>query len=684
MQNTTHGTFGIGRKIARLVAVSVLAAMSILAILLMVNQLRESIAAKQKNLESVGYVFAAAIAEHIEKQDRAEIQRVLTSISRVPDIVHAVAVDENNAVIASMESNLVDQEAGLWQMLTRGNLPVSVSVIRGGVAVGRLVIVGDIKEIRMHLLWSLLTTLIASGLAAACAVALSKPLQQKITGPIINLTKSIQQVRETRNYRPAEVVNAEGETRVLVEAFNGMIGDIRNRDAALQKLAYYDPLTGLPNRVSFQKKLGDILSTNTPIDEKLAAVFLLDIDNFHAINDALGHSIGDALLMNVAALLNDEAGSTAFVARLGGDEFAVILSGVATKAEAESELACFIASLYQPIDILGNELHITASVGALLLPQDGPNPGDAQRNMDLALHAAKLTGPGRVYFYNQSLTEAIQEEAELVHGLRQALTGTGLEVHFQPIIDLKTGKTEGFEALTRWNHPQKGMISPVKFIPVAEKSGLISALGDWVLNTSCKTAKAWLDDGHPPRTVAVNISAAQMLQAGFLEKVRNALQESGLPAHLLCLELTESLFVGKSMNMVQKLLVELKAMGIRTALDDFGTGYSSLSYLEHLPFDKLKIDRAFIKSIGNGQKNIDLLHGIIDLAHALGMKVVAEGAEKQEEIEALITLNADAVQGYIYAKPSPADVAVARANAIDAEVLAAQFVLKNIGGPGRT
>jgi diguanylate cyclase (GGDEF)-like protein len=676
-QNSSHGTFGIGRRIARLVALSVLSAMLILAVLLMVNQLRESISTKQKNLESVGYVFAAAMAELIEDHDRPEIQRVLTSISRVPDIIHAVAVDQNNGVIASMgnatllDSNVVNKDAGLWQMLTKGNLPVSVDIIRGGSAVGRLVIIGDISDIRVNLLWSMLTTLIASVLATICAVPLSKPLQQQITGPIINLTKSIQQVRETRNYRPAAVEKAEGETRVLVDAFNGMIGDIHNRDLALKKLAYFDPLTGLPNRVSFQKSLGEILSPGATGEKKHAAVFLLDIDNFHAINDAMGHSIGDALLMNVAALLNDEAGDKAIVARIGGDEFAIIVPELDSKIAAQSALACFIASLYQPIDILGNELHITASVGALLLPEDCANAGDAQRNMDLALHAAKSNGPGRVYFYNQGLTEAIQEEAELVLGLRLALQGDGLEVHFQPIINLSSGKTEGFEALARWNHPVKGMISPAKFIPIAEKSGLISALGDWVLYTSCKTAKAWQDQGHPARTVAVNISAAQMLQAGFLEKVRKALHESGLPANLLCLELTESLFVGKSMNTVQKLLIELKAMGIHTALDDFGTGYSSLSYLEHLPFDKLKIDRAFIKGIGNGQKNIDLLHGIIDLAHALGMTVVAEGAEKQEEIAALIALKADAVQGYIYAKPSPSDVAVARANAIDAEAIAA-------------
>jgi EAL domain-containing protein (putative c-di-GMP-specific phosphodiesterase class I) len=259
-------------------------------------------------------------------------------------------------------------------------------------------------------------------------------------------------------------------------------------------------------------------------------------------------------------------------------------------------------------------------------------------------------------------------------------------VHYQPIISLNSGTTEGFEALARWNDPERGMISPAKFIPIAEKSGLISALGDWVLRTTCTTAKSWLDQGEPERTVAVNISAAQMLQVGFIENVRDTLKDSGLPARLLCLELTESLFVGKSMNAVQKLLIELKAMGIRTALDDFGTGYSSLSYLEHLPFDKLKIDRAFVKGLSSGKKSLDLLHGIIELAHALGMTVVAEGAERIDEIDALRFLKADAVQGYYFAKPATAAAALAMANEIDARNAQeyAAISQKNIGGPGRT
>jgi EAL domain-containing protein (putative c-di-GMP-specific phosphodiesterase class I) len=240
-----------------------------------------------------------------------------------------------------------------------------------------------------------------------------------------------------------------------------------------------------------------------------------------------------------------------------------------------------------------------------------------------------------------------------------------LEVHYQPIVDLHTNRIHGFEALARWKHPTRGYIPPLKFIPVAEKSGQISALGDWVLRESCIQAKAWLDEGQAPRSVAVNISAAQILQVGFLESVRRTLKETALPPNLLCLELTESLFVGKSMSAVRKLLTELKALGISTALDDFGTGYSSLAYLEHLPFDKLKIDRSFVRGMQTGKKNVDLMKGIINLAHSLGMTVVAEGAESLGELSLLRELNADSVQGYVYAKPAPATEALTHADQID-------------------
>ncbi len=659
----------IGHKIATLVALSVFAAMIILATILSMIQVQETIKSKRASLEATAFVFASAIADHVEARDRGEIHRVLRSVARVPAVLNAAALDNKGVMIAQMgsvtflESDIIDSHPGFFAMLTKGILPISVDIKRGGQIAGSLILLADISDVRIHLFWNLFTTIVAAAIASGLAVPISRPLQRKVTAPLVDLTKSITRVRETRNFETADITGAEGETKLLVESFNGMIVDIRTRDLAMQKLAYFDPLTGLPNRVHFQKIVEDLFRDNQAT--QTAVLFIADIDNFHAINDAMGHSIGDALLMNIAALFKDEAGVNAQVARLGGDEFAICVPNVSTIAEAEIALARFIATLYHPIKILGQELHLTAAIGAVVVPLQATSSDEVQRHLNLALHEAKQLGAGRVCFFKQELADNIKFEAEIAQGLRVALNSNELEVHYQPVVDLKSGFVTGFEALARWNHPLKGYIPPSKFIPIAEKSGIISDLGDWILDESCKQAKAWLDAGHEPRSVAVNISAAQIIQSGFLEKVRHALVESGLPAELLCLELTESLFVGKSRNTVEKMLVELKLLGVRTALDDFGTGYSSLSYLESLPFDKLKIDRAFVSGMQGGQKNLNLMRGIINLAHALGMSVVAEGAETFEEVNLLRSLNADTVQGFFYAKPAPAAVALEIANQID-------------------
>ncbi len=671
MQFVKKDKSGIGRKIAKLVAYSVFAAMIILALLLSIMQVKETFETKRAGLEATAFVFASAIADHVEARNSGEIQRVLRSVARVPAILNAAALDKTGATIAQMgnatflRSDLIDDKQSTLAMLTKGFLPITVDIKRGGEIVGSLVMFADISDVRFHLFWNLFTTFLASLVAAGFAVQISVPLQHKITAPLVALTTAITKVRDTRSFEVANIDGAQGETRVLVESFNGMIDDIRTRDQAMQKLAYFDPLTGLPNRVHFQKIVDELF--NNPNGPQSAALFVADIDNFHAINDAMGHSIGDAMLMNLAALFKDEAGETAQIARLGGDEFAICVPNISTIAEAELQLARFIATLYQPVKLLGQELHITVAVGAIVVPLQATNSSEAQRFLNLALHEAKNLGPGRVCFFRQELADNIKAEAELAQGLRLALSNNELQVHYQPVVDLKTKLVTGFEALARWKHPTKGFISPARFIPVAEKSGMISELGDWILLESCKQAKAWIDAGQSPRTVAVNISAAQIIQSGFMGKVRAALSESGLPANLLCLELTESLFVGKSMTTVEKMLYQLREIGVCTALDDFGTGYSSLSYLENLPFDKLKIDRAFVSGMKGGRKSIDLMKGIINLAHALGMSVVAEGAESADEVRTLRELDADSVQGYIYAKPAPAEQALEIANQIDSQ-----------------
>ncbi len=657
----------IGRKISSLIAFSVFTAMMLLAVFLGFTQLNESVKQKHLSLESTAYIYASALADQIEQKDRLGAQQVLRSIARVPNILHAVAIDNSGKAIASMgnitflTTDQVGAKPSMFEMLTKGNLPVAVDIVRGGENVGKLIILGDIRDIRRQLSLTLLTTAIASIVASLLAFPISSPLRHRIITPIVTLTNSMKKMRETRSFVTTTVNEAEGETRVLVDTFNSMINDIHHRDEALRKLAYFDPLTGLPNRVKFQRVLEDTVASKI----ESAAVFILDIDNFHAINDAMGHSIGDALLMDVAARLVSELPENASIARLGGDEFAIFMPGIANTSDAQIALAKLISAFYTPIKILGHEIHVALSAGVVLFPEHASTSTEIQRYLDLALYDAKKSGTGRVTFFRRELVDNLNEEAELVKGLRHALANDHITAFFQPVINIKTGRVEGFEALARWIDPIKGHISPGKFVPIAEKSGLISTLGTKILKLSCQQAKRWQMSGKDNWTVAVNVSAAQILQSGFIDQVRAVLDETQLPPHLLCLELTESLFVGKSMLIVQKMLQDFRDLGIETALDDFGTGYSSLSYLEHLPFDKLKIDRAFVKDAKEGSKNTELLKGIINLAHGLGMIVVAEGAETHSELAVLQKLGADSVQGYIFAKPQPAELATLTANIID-------------------
>ncbi len=658
----------IGRKIASLVALSVFSAMILLAIFLGFSQVKNEVEQKRKSLEATALIYASALADDINTENQLGAQQTLRSIARLPVVLHAAAINSKGKTIAAMgnltflTTDQASSDPSVFELLTKGNLPVSIEILKGSEVVGHLIILGDIRDIRSNLFWTLLTTFGASFIAALLAFPISAPLRNRIVNPIVSLTAAMKKMRETRSYETTTIAGAEGETRVLVETFNSMIGDIHQRDASLRKLAYFDPLTGLPNRAHFQRNLEELFQEG---EIQPSAFFVFDIDNFHAINDALGHGIGDALLMDVAARFHSEIPEGGSIARLGGDEFVVHIPNINNLTDAQNALARLQASLYMPLKFLGHEIHVSASCGAVLAPEDAETPSQVQRALDLALYDAKKAGTGRVSFFRKELVDVLTQEAELIKGLRTALAEQKLTAFFQPVVNLDTGYVEGFEALARWNDPVKGHISPAQFIPAAEKAGLISTLGTQILRLACKQAKHWKDAGRPDWTVAVNVSAAQIMQAGFTEQVREILEETQVPPHLLCLELTESLFVGKSMAIVQNMLREFRILGIKTALDDFGTGYSSLSYLEHLSFDKLKIDRAFVHNAQVGTKNTELLKGIINLAHGLGMIVVAEGAETQVELDILRKLKADCVQGYVIAKPMPAEQATIAADLYD-------------------
>jgi diguanylate cyclase (GGDEF)-like protein/PAS domain S-box-containing protein len=443
--------------------------------------------------------------------------------------------------------------------------------------------------------------------------------------------------------------------------FRSVVQDISERKRAveqLEQLAFYDQLTGLPNRAMFTRELDALLAGDEWGD---AALLLLDLDRFKDVNDSLGHTSGDELLSKVSAMIASRLRSEHLLARIGGDEFAIIMRRSRGQRDAAALAASIIEGVSGSILLSNGEVAIGTSIG-IAFPNGESSGLNLFRKADLALYKAKEGGRGCFEFFRQDMDEALQHKMRLERDLKRAvMEDSGLSVHYQAQADLRLGRITGFEALLRWSHPALGNISPAQFIPVAETSHLIIDLGRWVLRKAACQMKAWIDAGHEPREISVNVSAAQLWHSDLVADVTKVLAETGLPPHLLCLELTESLLANPSEQRVRSEIGRLKDLGVKLALDDFGTDYSSLGYLTQLPFDKLKIDRVFVDGVASSDRRRELLKGIVALGHGLGMTVVGEGAEKAEEIEILTQLGCDVAQGYVLARPLPAAQAVAMA-----------------------
>lgn len=496
---------------------------------------------------------------------------------------------------------------------------------------------------------------------------------------LLKMQKRIMRSSKTES-TDVRIMHADGSARdlavickadILHGKIRGIIGtvqDVTERKEAerrLEQLAYTDPLTRLANRALFKRQLAATLESAASTGRS-HALLLIDLDRFKEVNDSFGHSAGDSLLIHVAEVLRQEFASQAFIARLGGDEFAVLTDDSYLPQGALLAVADrLIDRLSVPVDLPEGEACIGATIGIAVLPEHGSTTEAAARNADLALYMAKEAGRGHAQIFEPAYAQAVDQKLDLGRRLRHAVETGGLNAHYQPQVDLKTGRVIGFEALLRWSHPDRGPISPSEFIPVAESTGLIVDLGHWVLRTACQQMRIWLDSGMPSRTVSVNVSPAQIWNGDFEKVVAAVLAETGLPPELLCLELTESLFVDHTKQKVSSTLAALSGLGVQLALDDFGSGYSSLGYLTRLPFNSLKIDRTFVDGISTVPEKRKLLGGIIALSHGLGMTVVAEGAELTAELDLLAEFDCDAVQGYVFSRPVAAEQALSVAAQIE-------------------
>lgn len=434
-----------------------------------------------------------------------------------------------------------------------------------------------------------------------------------------------------------------GEIREVV----GTAIDITERieaEKVIEHMAYFDFLTGLPNRRNLQESIQQRISDGS----KPFSVFFLDLDRFKHVNDSLGHQTGDQLLIAVGARLRGCTTNDDLVARLSGDEFIVVVPSA--DIEHLTELAtAIVKELSEPFKIGTHDVFITPSIGIVLYPEDSNDYNTLMRNADAAMYMAKEDDKSRFRFFTSDLQVELMEKRFLEMELRQGLDKQQFSLHYQPQVDLTTGLIKGLEALARWEHPERGFIGPNRFIPIAEENGFILQLGDWVLNQACRQAKAWQDKGFRPLRISVNVSMRQFIQPAFVEDVKKVLAETGLDPAYLNLEITESMM--SDVQQCQPKLIELQQAGISVSIDDFGTGYSSLLYLSKFPISHLKIDQAFISELS--KENSMIVKAIIDLAKNLNLNVIAEGVETSEQEHFLKELKCDEVQGYYYAKPMP-------------------------------
>jgi diguanylate cyclase (GGDEF)-like protein len=425
-----------------------------------------------------------------------------------------------------------------------------------------------------------------------------------------------------------------------------------------------DPLTGIPNRLYFLDRLESAIETARQQATSFAVLFI-DLDGFKQVNDSLGHAAGDELLIDVAGRLRAsirtstrQGGPTqSVVARIGGDEFAVLLGHIQHEGDPAIVAGRILERLSDPFHLEGRRIFVTASIG-IALSGTGFTPEDLLRNADTAMYHAKTNGKARFEFFNEGLREQAVTRFEMETGLRKAIDEGQLVVYYQPIVSQIDRRICGFEALVRWNHPERGLIPPSDFIPIAEESDLILHLGRWVLRESCRQMAVWHKSfaPDPPLTISVNVSARQLSDSRLMEDVELALAESGLKHESLALEMTESSIMGDA-EQTMATLDRLKKMNIRLEIDDFGTGYSSLSYLQRLPFDILKIDRSFVRELSAGKGSLDIVKAILQLAHSFRLEVIAEGVETEEQLSVLRALGCGYLQGYLFSKPVDADTA---------------------------
>ncbi len=516
-------------------------------------------------------------------------------------------------------------------------------------------VVSDYEVIKSVLKKQLFNNVIISVLILLLVICMSYFLAVYIVRPVNRILNKVSDIAKG-NFGAQLAIDRNDELGVLSQQVNTMslnlksyTEELEQKNAEIEYQANHDFLTGLPNVRSFNRSFNRELAFSE-INKQPITVMFLDLDRFKLINDMFGHSIGDYLLKAVAGRILENMAERDVVSRVGGDEFVLLFTNC--NAEFAGQKAQkILEELSEPFIFEGNELFVTPSIGISFYPEDGQDAETLVKNADIAMYRAKEQGRNNFQFFTPEMNQSILKRVQMEKGLRKALEYDELMLCYQPQIDLKTGNIVGSEALVRWKHPELGMISPADFIPIAEETGLIVQMGQWILRKACEQNMQWREKGHLPITVSVNLSARQFQQKNLVENVTQILKETGLDPKYLELEITESIAMHNEEYVITK-LNELKSIGINIAMDDFGTGYSSLNYLKEFPIDTLKIDRSFISDIkGKESESAEICSTIIAMARNMKLKVIAEGVETAEQLDFLMKRNCDEAQGYLFSKP---------------------------------
>ena len=639
---------------------SSLAVGSLTAALLVFDSI-SSRALLQNRLSTLADVVGQNSAAALDFNDSAAAVEVLEALRAEPPVVSACLYDLSGQLFAQYQRQRGIQKcvprSGGTPAIDRQYPSVLRPVLHRGEPVGTLVLGSDLQDLKKRRNHLLLTSGLLVLLALSVGGVSGSLLQRRISQKFFDLVRAMREVSAQQDFSTRVPVAGGDEIAQLGNGFNAMLAELERRDIAqrsaeakLQFQALNDALTGLPNRRLLGDRLDRVLAVARR-ESRIVALLYIDLDGFKLVNDSLGHSIGDALLARVATRLQTRVRESDTLARLGGDEFTVVLGSLHAREEAALVANKLLEVLASPFSIEGHELTIGASIGISIFPDSAQDAADLMQQADSAMYASKRDGKNCATYFTPELGSMIRERLNLENQLRGAIARGEIHVHYQPEFEVSSHRLVRFEALARWLHPVLGNISPDRFIPIAEDSGLIVSLGAYIMETACAEAVRWQTIAPHPVQVAVNVSTIQFKRDHFVDEVVHILNRTGLKPELLQLELTESVMLS-GVHAAAETIKRLRSLGVSLAIDDFGIGYSCLSYLPALPFDALKIDRSFVKELESKPESRAMVHSLVSLAHDMGMRVIVEGVEKTEQLELIRKYGGNEIQGYLMGRPT--------------------------------